>query len=70
MDLQLVPGAPSDRDTGGHETDRLTEAEGLVRRTRHRLEEIADRLAELRRGLGQPSSRPDREEDAPGRPAS
>ena len=60
MDLQLVPEPPADSDASGSDrrpdTDRLTEAAGLIRRTRQRLEEIADRLAELRRGLEHPPS--------------
>ena len=71
MDLQLVSGATSndgdDAGDGGRadgpESDRLTEAEGLVRRTRQRLEEIADRLAELRRDLGRPPAEGERDEN-------
>ena len=70
MDLQLVSGGSSDDGDGGRaegpESDRLTEAEGLVRRTRQRLEEIADRLAELRRDLGRPPAEGERDEDTSG----
>lgn len=54
MGLHLVSGTGPGDGGGGDEADRLTEAERLLRRTRQRLEDLADRLADLRRRIGQP----------------
>jgi len=51
MELHLVPGLRGASGDGG-DPDRLSEAEHLLRRTRQRLEELAERLAEIRRQLG------------------